>query len=53
MREAKKHLTKEQVLSIRNEYVPYKNGCIKLSKKYNVTRQNIFWIISRKSWTEI
>jgi len=43
-------LTTEQILSIRKEYVPFKNSCKKLSIKYGVHLDTIERIIKKKTW---
>jgi len=48
-------LTKEQVLQIRKEYIPYKHGHGRtaLAKKYGVCTRTILAIIERKYWKHI
>ena len=47
-------LTEKEVLKIRKEYIPRKNGgIISLSKKYNISITNIHDIIKRKIWKHI
>ncbi len=46
-------LTKNDVLEIRKLYIPFKNGCCRLSKKFNVSEKCILSIIKRKTWKHI
>jgi group I intron endonuclease len=46
-------LTEKQVVSIREEYVPFKFGLQRLAKKYGVDRKTILSILQRKSWTHV
>lgn len=43
-------LTKEQVLKIKEMYVPWKFGCLKLARMFNVSRRNITRIVSGEAW---
>ena len=42
-----------QVLAIRAEYKPYKNGCTALGQKYGIDRTVIHDIVTRKLWKHI
>ena len=46
-------LTKEQVLEIKQKYIPYKYSAKKLSKEYNVSESCITHILNNTSWKEI
>jgi len=46
-------LTKEQVLEIKQKYIPYKYSAKKLSKEYNVSESCITHILNKTSWKEI
>jgi hypothetical protein len=46
-------LKKEQVLEIRQKYIPYKYSAKKLSKEYNVSESCITHILNNTSWKEI
>lgn len=46
-------LSEEQVLSIREEYIPYVVHMYALAKKYGVTQMTIHKIISGKTWRHI
>lgn len=46
-------LTKEQVLEIKQKYVPYKYSAKKLAKEYNVSESCITHILNNTSWKEI
>lgn len=46
-------LTKEQVLEIKQKYIPYKYSAKKLSKDYNVSESCITHILNNTSWKEI
>lgn len=43
-------LTPMQVRQIRRLYVPWKFGCLKLSRMFNVSKRNITRIVSGESW---
>lgn len=46
-------LTKEQVLEIKQKYIPYKYSAKKLSKEYGVSESCITHILNNTSWKEI
>jgi hypothetical protein len=46
-------LTKEQVLEIKQKYIPYKYSAKKLAKEYNVSKSCITHILNNTSWKEI
>lgn len=46
-------LNKEQVLEIKQKYIPYKYSAKKLSKEYNVSESCITHILNNTSWKEI
>ena len=46
-------LTKEQVLEIKQKYIPYKYSAKKLSKEYNVSESCITHILNNTSWKKI
>ena len=46
-------LTKEQVLEIKQKYIPYKYSAKKISKEYNVSESCITHILNNTSWKEI
>ena len=46
-------LTKEQVLEIKQKYIPYKYSAKKLSKEYNVSESCITHILNNTSWQKI
>lgn len=46
-------LTKEQVLEIKQKYIPYKYSAKKLSKEYNVSESCITHILNNTSWKEM
>jgi len=46
-------LTKEQVLEIKQKYIPYKYSAKKLSKEYEVSESCITHILNNTSWKEI
>ncbi len=46
-------LTKEQVLELKQKYIPYKYSAKKLSKEYNVSESCITHILNNTSWKEI
>ena len=46
-------LTKEQVLEIKQKYIPYKYSAKKLAKEYNVSESCITHILNNTSWKEI
>jgi len=46
-------LTKEQILEIRKKYKWYECTQIMLAKEYNVSRQTIYQILSRRRWNDI
>ena len=46
-------LTKEQVLEIKQKYIPYKYSAKKLSKEYDVSESCITHILNNTSWKEI
>jgi hypothetical protein len=46
-------LTKEQVLEIKQKYIPYKYSAKKLSKEYSVSESCITHILNNTSWKEI
>ena len=46
-------LTKEQVLEIKQKYIPYKYSAKKLSKEYNISESCITHILNNTSWKEI
>ena len=46
-------LTKEQVLEIKQKYIPFKYSAKKLSKEYNVSESCITHVLNNTSWKEI
>ena len=46
-------LTKEQVLEIKQKYIPYKHSAKKLAKEYNVSESCITHILNNTSWKKI
>jgi hypothetical protein len=46
-------LTKEQVLEIKQKYIPYKYSAKKLAQEYNVSESCITHILNNTSWKEI
>jgi hypothetical protein len=46
-------LTKEQVLEIKEKYIPYKYSAKKLAKEYNVSESCITHILNNTSWKKI
>lgn len=46
-------LTNQDVVNIREEYVPEKVSVYKLAEKYNVSSSAIFAIIKHRSWSHI
>ena len=46
-------LSKEDVVKIREEYVPIVNGCNVLSAKYNIGPKTILDIVNRVTWKHI
>jgi hypothetical protein len=46
-------LTKEQVLEIKQKYIPYKYSAKKLAKEYNVSESCITHILNNTSWKEM
>ena len=46
-------LTEDQVMQIRNEYVPRVVTIDALAKKYGVSRSNIHVIVARKGWHHV
>lgn len=46
-------LTKEQVLEIKQKYIPYKYSAKKLAKEYNVSESCITHILNNTSWKKI
>jgi hypothetical protein len=46
-------ITKEQVIEIRNKYVPIKYSAYKLAKEYGVRPGTIQFIIKYKTWKEV
>ncbi len=46
-------LTREQVLEIREKYVPWKYSTHKLAEEYGVSEMTIHRIVKRKLWTHI
>lgn len=50
---ANSKLTNEQVREIRRVYVPYKNSCPKLAKKYGVCSETIARVIRGEHWAHI
>lgn len=43
-------LTQEQVLAIRNKYIPHVYGKVRLAQEYNVSASVILRILRGKSW---
>lgn len=46
-------LTEQQVLEIRDKYIPRKYSTYKLAKEYNVNQGTIVFIIKRETWKHI
>ena len=46
-------LTKNQVIEIRSNYVPYKNSARKLAERFGVARETVQDIISGRKWASI
>lgn len=46
-------LTKQQVIEIRNKYIPFKYSAKKLAKEYNVSQSCIEHILRKRSWKNV